>query len=326
MLEDLVRRERLYADLRRGRNPKPENGGHPTSSEQAFGAPARGQFRGAGRAKTRVPQLCSAGDAVLWAIESLRGKMAGASAADRAWQVQLQTVTDLRAKYFSARRYIQASRASNWRRGVHYRMKKLLLLFCLLPMLASFSYAQESRQDASASFTGNYQPTITGNTVTQTSTFGKGVLLSYRFMLTPSSAIEGNYQYSQMNMDYVVGGSSNSTGYSSAKFHNSLQEGSVAYVRSFVYKNFNPFAEAGVGMLLFDPIDDSGTTTNAGTRTRKVGALLGVGIAYELSPSWDIRAEYRGFVLKSVDFGIAQFNANRYYWMQEPTIGFAYHF
>lgn len=206
-------------------------------------------------------------------------------------------------------------------------MKKLFLLLCLLPMLATYSFAQESRQDASASYIGTYQPTITGNTVTQTSDFGKlGVLLSYRFMLTPSSAVEGNYQYSQLNMDYVTGGVTNQSGYSSAKFHNSLQEGSVAYVRSFVYKNFNPFAEAGVGMLLFDPIDDTGTTTNAGSRTRKIGALLGVGIAYELSPSWDLRAEYRGFILKSVDFGITQFNANRYYWMQQPTIGFAYHF
>jgi len=205
-------------------------------------------------------------------------------------------------------------------------MKKLFLLLCLLPLLASYSFAQESRQDVSASFIGTFQPTITGNTVTQTSTYGKGVLLSYRFMLTPSSAVEGNFQYSQMNMDYVVGGSTSATGYSSAKFHNSMDGGSVAYVRSFVYKNFNPFAEAGAGLLLFDPIDDSGTSTNAGTRTRKIGALLGVGVAYELSPSWDLRAEYRGFILKSVDFGISQFDANRYYWMQQPTIGFAYHF
>ena len=44
-------------------------------------------------------------------------------------------------------------------------MKKLLLLFCLLPMLAAIGFAQESRQDASVSFVGTYQPTITGNAV-----------------------------------------------------------------------------------------------------------------------------------------------------------------
>ena len=198
-------------------------------------------------------------------------------------------------------------------------MKKLFCLLCLLPMLAVVGFAQESRQDVSVSAIGTYQPTITGNAVTQTSTLGKGVLLGYRFMLTPSSALEGNYQYSQFNMKYV-------SPFSSARFHNSMQEGSVAYVRSFVYKNFNPFAEAGVGMLLFDPINDTGTTTNAGTRTKAIGALFGGGIAYELSPSWDLRVQYRAFVLKSIDFGLSQYSTNRYYVLQQPAIGFAYHF
>lgn len=199
-------------------------------------------------------------------------------------------------------------------------MKKLLLLFCLLPMLAAAGFAQESRQDASASFIGTYQPTITGNAVTQTSTLGKGVLMSYRFMLTPSSALEGNYQYSQFNMKYTA------PFINGVRFHNSLQEGSVAYVRSFVYKNFNPFAEAGAAMLLFDPIDDTGTTTNVGTRTKATALLIGGGIAYELSPSWDLRVQYRAEVFKSIDFGIAQFKTNRWYVMQQPAIGFAYHF
>ena len=198
-------------------------------------------------------------------------------------------------------------------------MKKLLLLFCLLPMLAAIGFAQESRQDASVSLIGTYQPTITGNAVTQTSDWGKGVLLSYRFMLTPSSALEGNYQYSQMNMKYTAP-------FSNATFHLSLQEGSVAYVRSFVYKKFNPFAEAGAAMLLFDPIDDTGTSTLAGARTKATGLLFGGGIAYELSPSWDLRVQYRAEVLKSIDFGLAQFNTNRWYVMEQPAIGFAYHF
>jgi outer membrane immunogenic protein len=198
-------------------------------------------------------------------------------------------------------------------------MKKLLLLFCLLPMLAAVGFAQESRQDASISFIGTYQPTITGNAVTQTSTLGKGALLSYRFMLTPSSAIEGNYQYSQFDMKYTAP-------FSSARFHNSLQEGSVAYVHSFVYKKYNPFAEAGAAVLLFNPINDTGTTTNSGTRTKATALLFGGGIAYELSPSWDLRVEYRGEVFKSIDFGIPQFKTNRWYLMQQPAIGFAYHF
>ncbi len=197
-------------------------------------------------------------------------------------------------------------------------MKKLFLLLCLLPMLASVGFAQESRQDASISFVGTYQPTITGNTATQTSTLGKGVLLGYRFMLTPSSAIEGNYQYSQFDMKY-------NGNYGPARVHTSFQEYSPAYVRSFVYKKFNPFAEVGVSLLSFHPIDDTGTTGQPSS-TRAYGFLFGGGIAYELSPSWDLRVQYRGIVLKSIDFGFPQYSTNRFYLIQQPAIGVAYHF
>jgi hypothetical protein len=49
-------------------------------------------------------------------------------------------------------------------------------------------------------------------------------------------------------------------------------------------------------------------------------------LAYEISPSFDIRAEYRGFVTKAPDFGVASFKTNRYYLISIPAIGIAYHF
>jgi outer membrane immunogenic protein len=39
------------------------------------------------------------------------------------------------------------------------------------------------------------------------------------------------------------------------------QEASFAYVRSFTFRKFNPFVEAGAGMLIFLPIRNTGTTT-----------------------------------------------------------------
>ncbi len=186
-------------------------------------------------------------------------------------------------------------------------------------MLGSLGLAQESRQDVSASFVGTHQPIVTGNAVTQTPTFGKGVLLGYRFMLTPSSAIEGNYQYTRLNMKYTAP-------FSQANFYTFMQEGSVAYVRSFVYKKFNPFAEGGAALLLFKPVDNTQTTTNSGSSAKATAGLFGGGIAYELSPSWDLRVQYRAFVFKSIDFGLGQYSTNRYYVMQQPAIGVAYHF
>jgi outer membrane immunogenic protein len=58
--------------------------------------------------------------------------------------------------------------------------------------------------------------------------------------------------------------------------------------------------------------------------------LFGGGVAYELSPSWDLRVQYRGQIFNTTDFGLTHtpnnFNISRRYIVSEPAIGFAYHF
>jgi hypothetical protein len=49
-------------------------------------------------------------------------------------------------------------------------------------------------------------------------------------------------------------------------------------------------------------------------------------LAYELSPSFDIRVEYRGFLTKTPNFGETNFSTNRYEIISMPAVGVAYHF
>jgi outer membrane immunogenic protein len=198
-------------------------------------------------------------------------------------------------------------------------MKKSLLLCLLLPLSAAACFAQESRQDASVSGTGVFPPFTTGNAVYQNADPGWGVLASYRYMLTPRSALEGNYQYSRNTTNLR-----NSV--NNFDVHTKMQEISAAYVFNFTYKKFNPFVEAGPGAFLFSPLDDSQTQTLGAKRSTSIGFLYGGGIAYELSPSFDIRAEYRGIVVKAPNFGLSNFNTNRWYNISDPAVGIAYHF
>jgi outer membrane immunogenic protein len=200
------------------------------------------------------------------------------------------------------------------------RMKKILLFLALLSFSAAAGFAQESRQDASLSWAALIPPHVVGNTVQQDGTIGVyGVVASYRYMLTPRSALEVNYQYNQNIQKYL-------TSFNSIRVHTRMQEISGAYVRSFTFRNFNPFVEAGVGGYIFGPIKDQKTTDLDAKQSTNIGALYGAGIAYELSPSWDIRAEYRGIVVKAPNFGLEQYRTNRYYNISNPTIGVAYHF
>jgi opacity protein-like surface antigen len=97
-------------------------------------------------------------------------------------------------------------------------------------------------------------------------------------------------------------------------------------VKSFNYKKFNPFVEGGPTGLIFLPIRNTGTTTLDAKQQTQVGAMYGGGIAYEISPSFDIRAEFRGYVTKVPTFGVSQFSTNKWYNIYVPTVGVAYHF
>jgi len=199
--------------------------------------------------------------------------------------------------------------------------KSLFVVFFLLPLMAAPMFAQESRQDISVSGSMINAPYASGNAVQLHSTPGYGALVSYRYDLTPHSALELNYQYDQNQQRFAFPAGS-------YLVHDRIQEISGAYVRSFYFRNWNPFLEAGPAALMFSPIDDAKTTTFDISRNTNVGLMYGAGFAYEISPSFDIRAEYRGLVVKTPTFNYKNndWRTNVYYNIYDPVIGIAYHF
>jgi outer membrane immunogenic protein len=200
-------------------------------------------------------------------------------------------------------------------------MKKIALIALLLTVGVAAGRAQESRQDISLSGTALIEPFKASSTTVQVnSTPAYGGLLSYRFMLTPSNALEANYGLTYQNsIGYYV----NPNHY---KVLTRTQEISAAFVRSFVFKNFNPFVEGGPAALIFLPIRNTGTTIVDAKQQTTIGAMYGAGFAYEVSPSFDIRVEYRGLVTKVPTFGLSQLSTNRWYNISNPAVGVAYHF
>ena len=206
--------------------------------------------------------------------------------------------------------------------GIQRRMKKTMLLVGTLMLSAAAGYAQESRQDVSVSGTASFAPQITGNSVQKNTSMTLGLLASYRYLLTPRSGLELNYGYQQNTQYYQVFGKKQ------GGIHTLQQEISGAYVFNLNFRNFNPFIEAGPGVIIFDPLLDAGTSDLDAKRNSNIGALFGAGVAYELSPSFDIRVEYRGFLVKTPNFSLPGnvFNTNRYEVLSTPALGIAYHF
>jgi outer membrane immunogenic protein len=206
-------------------------------------------------------------------------------------------------------------------------MKKIVLVLFLLAFCVAAGRAQESRQDISLSGTGWVEPFIASSTDVQVhSNYALGALVSYRFMLTPSSALEANYGITYQNTFHYK------LNVNDYKVLTRTQEISAAYVRSFTFRKFNPFVEAGPGALIFLPIRNSGTTLIDAKQQTEIGGMYGAGFAYEISPSFDIRAEYRGWITKVPTFGsggsstTANLSTNKWFNINVPTVGVAYHF
>jgi outer membrane immunogenic protein len=212
--------------------------------------------------------------------------------------------------------------------GVHQRMKKLALFFCLLPALTLLGRAQEMRQDVSLSGMLTIQQYVEGsapNNVRAKATLGPGMLLSYRFQLTPNGAIEANYSYSRYTEKFTDSQYEYPT-IQYVRVLTSVQEATFGYVRTIPFKKFNPFVEAGGGMLFFSPLGGIKTTAYDTEMEESLMGFLGGGIAYELSTRWDLRMAYRGYVAHPQTFGLKQFDTGRYEIISQPFIGFAYHF
>ena len=200
-------------------------------------------------------------------------------------------------------------------------MKKIALLVFLLAAFAAAASAQESRQDVSLSGTALIEPFMASSTTVQVhSTTAYGAVRQLPLYAHADSALEASYG---MTYENSIGYYVNPNNY---KVLTRTQEISGAYVRSFVFKNFNPFVEAGPGGIhlpAHPQLRHHQPRRQAADRGRR---LYGAGFAYEISPSFDIRAEYRGWVTKVPTFGDSQFTTNRWYNISVPTLGVAYHF
>ena len=196
--------------------------------------------------------------------------------------------------------------------------KRLLFIAILSGALASVpAIAQEGgRSEVSVQAFGSFVTGTSNNGVQQNATNSGGVLATYRFLFTEHHGVEVNYGYSLNTQSYGL-----PTGI--AGFKANQHEVTAEYVYRHRIWGFTPFAEAGVGGLVFDP---TGGTSGGSTQTR-AAFVYGAGADFNLTKRVFLRAEYRGLVYNSPTFnyGPAQ-GFDRVTHRAEPSVGFGYRF
>jgi outer membrane immunogenic protein len=200
-------------------------------------------------------------------------------------------------------------------------MRRLLVIIAAVVTLAVGSVAQEARSEISLQGTGFYTKDSSGQGNLQRSTDTGGFTVGYRYHINRWLAAEGNYGFDRNTQEYFGG------------FGQSRVQANVHAVTGDLVVNFplrigriSPYALAGGGGLIFDPTGNrSGSVLGAGTQGR--GAFLyGAGADYALTRHFSLRAEYRGFVYKSPDFGLRALNTDNWTHTAQPSAGIVFRF
>jgi opacity protein-like surface antigen len=182
--------------------------------------------------------------------------------------------------------------------------------------------AQENRSEISLQGTGLFTGSTTGNGTSYSATESGGVMGTYRYHLNHWISVEGAYGYSLNTQKYSL---------SSGAFR--IQSGIHDFTGSVVvnlpshhHSRINPYLFAGGGALRFAPTSTQFNTLS-GAQTQTRGAFVyGVGINYGIYKGLSLRAEYRGFVYSTPDFGFGALATNTVTHTAVPSVGLSFRF
>ena len=196
------------------------------------------------------------------------------------------------------------------------KSNRLVMLLAGGALVLLPAFAQEGgRSEVSVQAIGSFVKSTTDNGVRQSATNSGGILASYRFFFANDHGVEVNYGWSLNTQQYGL-----NSGLLGVK--SNQHELTAAYVYRHALRGFTPFAEAGVGALVFQPTDAPAIGSQA-----RAAFVYGGGADFNLTKHVFLRAEYRGFVYNSPTFDLAAVQgADRVTHRAEPSIGFGYRF
>jgi outer membrane immunogenic protein len=201
-----------------------------------------------------------------------------------------------------------------WRTGI--------FLESIIFLLTLTAAAQENRSEIGVQGTGLFTQSSSGNGTTHSATETGGFLATYRYHLNHWISVEGAYGYDLNSQKYL----SSSSAFRIQSRMNQMTGAIVLRLPSRPGSRLSPYVLAGGGALLFDPTGNlSDTVFGAQSQTKGVFAY-GAGFNYAIRKRISLRAEYRGLVYGTPDFGFSGFQTNSITHTAQPSVGLAFRF
>ena len=182
--------------------------------------------------------------------------------------------------------------------------------------------AQENRSEISFEGSGLFSKSTTGNGTAYSTTNSGGLLGTYRFHLKHWISLEGSYGYRVDTQKYSLSSSAFRIQSGIHNFTGSL----VMNLPSRNHSRLNPFLLLGGGGLRFAPTNNQ-VNTLSGARGQTEGTFVyGFGVNYAFYKELSLRAEYRGLVDSTPDFGFGALATDSFTHTAMPSVGVSFRF
>ena len=189
-------------------------------------------------------------------------------------------------------------------------------------LLSTLAAAQEVRSEISVQGTGFYTKNATGNGTLQRGTETGGFLVGYRYHFNRWLAAETVYGYDRNSQQFF-----SAAGFSRVESNiHQATGGFVFTLPSLPRWRISPYLLAEGGALVFDPTDKRFGSL-PGAQRQAVGVFVyGGGVDYPVVRHVSLRAEYRGLIYNTPNFGIRNLSANATTHTAQPSAGIVFRF
>lgn len=202
------------------------------------------------------------------------------------------------------------------------RSRAIIIAVGLTLALSTLVAAQEVRSEISLQGTGFFTKDATGRGTLQRGTETGGFLAGYRYHFNRWLAAEAAYGYDRNTQQFF-----SPTGLSriEANIHQATA-GFVFNLPSRASWRISPYLLAEGGALVFDPTNNN-VGTAAGAQRQNVGVFVyGGGADVPVVRHLSFRAEYRGLVYNTPDFGVRALRTNATTHVAQPSAGLVLRF
>jgi opacity protein-like surface antigen len=197
-----------------------------------------------------------------------------------------------------------------------------IVLASFVILLTLGATAQENRSEISLQGTGFFTKDTNGHGTSQKTTNTGGFLIGYRYHINRWLAAEAVYGYDRNTQQYFA-----PAGFSRVQANVHQATGGLVFrLPTPARFRMSPYVLAEGGALVFDPTGNSFGTVPGAQRQATGVFAYGGGADFPIVKHVSLRAEYRGLVYNSPDFGLASANTNTITHTAQPSAGIVFRF